>query len=66
MSRYIEDDDGYYKLQLSKYECLDIQEQTKIKLINPNKVIVRKKNNVCYYIISNIYFQIIKYILILG
>lgn len=42
--RYIEDDDGYYKLQMSRYECLDIQEQKKIKLINPKKVVVRKKS----------------------
>lgn len=49
--RYIEDDDGYFKLQMSRYECLDIQEQKKIKLINPKRVVVRKKSqtvsNVC-------------------
>lgn len=44
MCRYIEDDDGYYKLQTSRYECLDIQEQKKIKLVNFNNVIVRKKS----------------------
>lgn len=42
--RYIEDDDGYYKLQMSRYECLDIQEQKKIKLIAPKNVIVKKKS----------------------
>lgn len=42
--RYIKDDDGYYKLQMSRYECLDIQEQKKIKLINPKNVVVRKKS----------------------
>ncbi|VVC30930.1 Zinc finger C2H2-type [Cinara cedri] len=42
--RYIEDDDGYYKLQMSRYECLDIQEQKKIKLINPKRVLVTKQN----------------------
>jgi len=41
--RYIQDDDGYYKLQTSKYECLEIQEQKKIKLIDAKKVIVTKK-----------------------
>ncbi|XP_050520197.1 histone H4 transcription factor-like isoform X2 [Daktulosphaira vitifoliae] len=41
--RYIEDDDGYYKLQMSRYECLDIQEQKSVKLVNPKKVVLRKK-----------------------
>ncbi|XP_025425681.1 histone H4 transcription factor-like isoform X2 [Sipha flava] len=40
--RYIEDDDGYYKLQMSRYECLDIQEQKKIKLVKTKQVIVKK------------------------
>jgi len=41
--RYLEDDDGYYKLQMSRYECLDIQEQKKIKLIDLKRVSVQKK-----------------------
>lgn len=52
--RYIEDDDGYYKLQTSRYECLDIQEQKKIKLINLNSVIVRKNNRT--NVSLNLYF----------
>lgn len=44
LCRYIEDDDGYYKLQTSRYECLDIQEQKKIKLIDLKNVIVRQKS----------------------
>lgn len=44
LCRYIEDDDGYYKLQMSRYECMDIQEQKKIKLIDPKNVIVKKKS----------------------
>lgn len=44
MCRYIEDDDGYYKLQTSRYECLDIQEQKKIELINFKNLIVRKNS----------------------
>lgn len=42
--RYVEDDDGYYKLQMTRYECLDIQEQKKIKLIDHKKVVVKKKS----------------------
>jgi len=44
--RYIQDDDGYYKLQTSKYECLEIQEQRKIKLIDPKRISVIKKSEV--------------------
>lgn len=44
--RYIEDDDGYYKLQTSRYECLDIQEQKKIKLIDSKNIIVKKNSEI--------------------
>lgn len=55
---------------MSRYECLDIQEQKKIKLINPKRVIVKKKSQT----VSNVRFNfnllgcvsIIFFFLILG